>query len=138
MAGLLGEVTSVGQGQALLEDSTEEGLEADHALHADEDRARDLLVEGAGLGTGDREAEGTKNLGDQGLTLEEEDQDLNRLKGEGLMKNPSQRAVQDLSQSLNPGRSLHLNQGQDQEPGRGPDQVKDNEAVNLLVIYNGK
>ena len=67
------------------------GLEADHALHADEDRARDLLVEGAGLGTGDREAEGTKNLGDQGLTLEEEDQDLNRLKGEGLMKNPSQR-----------------------------------------------
>ena len=47
-------------------------------------------------------------------------------------------AVQDLSQSLNPGRSLHLNQGQDQEPGRGPDQVKDNEAVNLLVIYNGK
>jgi len=54
------------------------------------------------------------------------------------MKNPIRKAVQDLSQSLNPGQSLHLNQGRDQEPGLGLDQVKDNEAVILLVIYNGK
>jgi len=52
------------------------------------------------------------------------------------MKNPIRKAVQDLS--LNPDQSLHLNQGRDQEPGLGLDQVKDNEAVILLVIYNGK
>jgi len=129
-AGLRGEATTEELDRAHQGGSAEEGPGVGHAHHAVEDHARDPLAEGAdrGQGTGDRGAGETSS---RDREVAEEGRDPNLRIEEDLMKSP--KAAPGPNQSLNPGPSLHPDQGQ--EASLGPDQTKHSEAI-LIDLYH--